>query len=80
MSKQLIEEVVRLKELLRCEQANHRNFRLEVFRDPEFAVIIERRERERQQKHSEDYIRRTLEELELATAELEMLKDENSAW
>ena len=64
MSQQLIEEVVRLKELLRCEMANHNKFRAEVYSDPEFKVIIERREKERQARHSQEYLNNLLDEVE----------------
>ncbi len=64
MSAQLTEEIVRLRELLRCEMANHNAFRLEVYRDPEFAPIIERRDRERQDRHSQEYLDNLLDEVE----------------
>jgi hypothetical protein len=64
MSQQLIEEVARLKELLRCEQANHREFRTQIYSDPEFKAIIERREKERQAQHSQEYLNNLLDEVE----------------
>ena len=63
MSQQLI-EVLRLKELLRCEMSNHNKFRAEVYSDPEFKAIIERREKERQAQHSEEYLDNLLDEVE----------------
>ena len=68
MLQQLIEEVSRLKELLRCEQANHREFRTQIYSDPEFKAIIERREREQYDERTQEYFDRLLgetEELEL---------------
>jgi len=68
MLQQLIEEVSRLKELLRCEQANHREFRTQIYSDPEFKAIIERREREQYDERTQEYLDRLLgetEELEL---------------
>jgi hypothetical protein len=66
MSAQLMEEVVRLKTLLEQEQACHREFRKEVFSDPEFKAIIERRGREAAQKRTEDYVDRLLDEVGVA--------------
>ena len=64
MLQQLIEEVSRLKELLRCEQANHREFRTQIYSDPEFKAIIERREREQYDERTQEYIDRLLGEIE----------------
>ena len=60
----LIEEVARLKELLRCEQANHREFRTQIYSDPEFKAIIERREIEKEVERTQEYIDGLLEEIE----------------
>ncbi len=64
MSQQLREEVARLKELLRCEQANHTQFRYQIYSDPEFKAIIERREREKYDERTQEYIDRLLGEIE----------------
>jgi hypothetical protein len=64
-----MEEVERLKELLRCEQANHTAFRAEIYSDPEFKQIFERRQKEKFAERTQSYIDRLLgeiEELELA--------------
>jgi hypothetical protein len=59
-----MEEVARLKELLRCEQANHTAFRTEIYSDPEFKAILERRERQRYAERTQQYIDRLLGEIE----------------
>jgi hypothetical protein len=67
----LIDEVAWLKEFLRCEQANHRKFRTQIYSDPEFKAIIERREKEKYDERTQKYIDRLLgeiEELESVTA------------
>jgi hypothetical protein len=71
MSQQEAEEILRLKQqvehlkgLLADSMACERSFRLEVYRDAEFAPIIERRDRERQQRASEEYTDRLLYEIE----------------
>jgi hypothetical protein len=64
MLQQLIEEVSRLKELLGCEQANHREFRTQIYSDPEFKAIIERREKEKYDECTQEYIDRLLGEIE----------------
>ncbi len=64
MSQQLIEEVARLKELLRCEQANHSAFRYQIYSDSEFKAIIERREIEKEAERTQKYIDGLLEEIE----------------
>jgi hypothetical protein len=63
MSAQLI-EVVRLKELLRCEMANHSAFRAQIYLDPEFKAIIERRDKEKHAERTQRYIDRLLKENE----------------
>jgi hypothetical protein len=60
-----VQEVARLKQLLAWEQNNHRAFRAEVYSDPEFSVIIERRGRERMQRRTEQYISRLLDDVEV---------------
>src|SRR5208283_2524452 len=61
-------EIARLKQLLIWEQNNHRAFRYETFTDPEFKVIIERRQREssfqRTQEYQQKLLLEVVEELE----------------
>lgn len=64
MSAQFTEEVIRLKELLRCEMANHAQFRTQIYSDPEFKAIIERRDKEKHAERTQQYIDRLLEENE----------------
>jgi hypothetical protein len=54
-----VAEVARLKQLLQWEQNNHRNFRREVYSDPEFRVIFERRQKENSRRRDRQYALRT---------------------
>jgi hypothetical protein len=53
-------EMARLKQLLQWEQNNHREFRQEIYSDPEFRVIFERRQRERSRRRDRRYALKSL--------------------
>ena len=57
------QEVARLKTLLTQEQNVHREFRAQVYSDPEFRVIIERRLAEGRQQRTEAYRSKVLTEV-----------------
>jgi hypothetical protein len=50
-----VAEIGRLKQLLQWEQSNHREFRREIYSDPEFRVIFERRQRARSRRRDRQY-------------------------
>jgi len=50
-----VAEVARLKQLLQWEQNNHRNFRQEIYADPEFHAIFMRRQREHSRRRDRQY-------------------------
>jgi hypothetical protein len=52
--------IERLKTLLQQEQAVHREFRTEIYSDPEFKVIFARRERERSDRRTMEYLTKLL--------------------
>ena len=51
-----VQEIERLKQLLQWEQNVHREFRTEVYSDPEFKVIFARRDRERSDRRTLEYL------------------------
>jgi len=69
------QEIARLKELLEQQQAQAREFRTEIYSDPEFKMIFERRQRERSQQRAENYTQKLLREIADQKLELE-LRDE----
>jgi len=60
-----VEAVAYYKLRLSEEQANHREFRFETIgKDPEFAAIFERRDKQRHARRSQEYQDRLLDQLE----------------
>jgi hypothetical protein len=50
------QEIARLRELLKNEQAIHREFRTEIYSDSEFKVIFMRRQREQSDRRTMEYL------------------------
>jgi hypothetical protein len=81
------QKIARLNQLLEWEQNRHREYREQINNDPEFQVIYARRQRERSDRRTLEYIQKLLLEAderarrdefhERAVAEMKIMESED---